>query len=302
MRHLSRLEPIMEPPRVFKKGQRWEFSSDVAEFEAHLVIWREDWVHASTGKEKLFTVFVPFSGAGRKVLPSTGKLALEGAFLTMTAPDLDRSVTNLRENEVKLPSGQDRLPPWSCTVLRETLPKRFEALRSLLDDEQKRHAAMQRTMSELRKAGPPKRSNSIAESWSRIAEFLKNIEEGFSVNKGASPTDIDRLETLIGAQLPRSYANDSSDWKVRDCHGPIKPIFWSAKRIPVTDNSGDHLILDLDPPADGVNGQVIHHSHEVGPLQVLASSWADFLANLVDDLESGKYYYDDSAYLKRIEE
>lgn len=80
-------------------------------------------------------------------------------------------------------------------------------------------------------------------------------------------------------------------WRADDIKGPIKPIFWNKKRIYVTDNSGDHNVLDLDPPPEGKYGQVIHHSHEVGPTEVLAESWAGFLARIVEDLETGKVVY-----------
>ncbi len=80
-------------------------------------------------------------------------------------------------------------------------------------------------------------------------------------------------------------------WSADSIDGPIKPVFWNPKRICVTDNSGDHLILDLDPPDDGQRGQIIDHSHEVGPQTILASSWGDFLQKLADDLEAGEYVY-----------
>ena len=57
----------------------------------------------------------------------------------------------------------------------------------------------------------------------------------------------------------------------------------------MTDNSGDHWTLDLDPPEDGAYGQILDHSHEVGPTQVLARSWTELLSQLVVDLENGKY-------------
>lgn len=90
-------------------------------------------------------------------------------------------------------------------------------------------------------------------------------------------------------QAKGEYATD--DWRADDVRGPIKPVFWNKKRIYVTDNSGDHLTLDLDPPPGGRYGQVLHHSHEVGPTEVVASGWGEFLRVLVDDLESGKYVY-----------
>jgi len=83
----------------------------------------------------------------------------------------------------------------------------------------------------------------------------------------------------------------SPDWQTHSISGPIKPFFWSPKRLCVTDNSGDHLTLDFDPPANGSYGQVIDHSHEVGPESVLAPSWSAFLEQIADDLHAGKYIY-----------
>lgn len=77
----------------------------------------------------------------------------------------------------------------------------------------------------------------------------------------------------------------------RDIAGPIKPVYWSPKRLAVTDNSGDSLTIDLDPPADGVLGQVLDFDHELGPTVVVAKSWSSFLAKWADDLEAGRYVY-----------
>lgn len=92
-------------------------------------------------------------------------------------------------------------------------------------------------------------------------------------------------------QAKGEYA--TADWTATAIEGPIKPIFWNRRRIYITDNSGNHLTLDLDPPPDGGYGQVLYHSHEVGPTEVVAPSWADFLSDLAVDLESGKYIYDE---------
>lgn len=92
-------------------------------------------------------------------------------------------------------------------------------------------------------------------------------------------------------QTQGKYALDNGVWIPHDISGPIKPVFWNKRRIYISDNSGDHLTLDLDPPADGIYGQVLDHSHEVGPRNVVACGWGEFLKLLVDDLESGKYIY-----------
>ena len=97
-------------------------------------------------------------------------------------------------------------------------------------------------------------------------------------------------------QSEGEYAIDGDPlWNPRDLDGPIKPIFWNPKRIFFTDNGGgDHLALDLDPPSDGSRGQVIYHSHEVGPKNCIAISWNEFLGKFADDLESGAYVYIES--------
>jgi cell wall assembly regulator SMI1 len=88
------------------------------------------------------------------------------------------------------------------------------------------------------------------------------------------------------------YAVEGGEsWKPTDLKGPVKRVFWNQTRIHVSDNSGDHLTLDLDPPPKGKYGQVIHHSHEVGPTRVVAPSWTEFLSDLAVDLESGKFIY-----------
>jgi cell wall assembly regulator SMI1 len=92
---------------------------------------------------------------------------------------------------------------------------------------------------------------------------------------------------LRQAQRKGEYATE--DWEAHDVEGPIRPVFWSAGWIFVTDNSGDHWTLDLDPPEDGTYGQVFDHSHEVGPTQVLAKSWTELLSQLAVDMENGKF-------------
>lgn len=81
------------------------------------------------------------------------------------------------------------------------------------------------------------------------------------------------------------------EWRPFDIEGPIKPIWWNPKRIPLTDNSGDHIMIDLDPPENGKYGQVLEHDHEVGPTRVLADSWYEWLRQIANDLEAGKYIY-----------
>ncbi|RYG64205.1 glucan biosynthesis protein [bacterium] len=105
------------------------------------------------------------------------------------------------------------------------------------------------------------------------------------------------LEQIL--QLHSSYRNWQSeenwglepDYKAKNIQGPIKPIWWSPLRFPLTDNSGDAAMADFDPAEGGKLGQIIEFSHETGPLQVLAPSFGQWLNDLADGLENGDYIY-----------
>jgi cell wall assembly regulator SMI1 len=73
--------------------------------------------------------------------------------------------------------------------------------------------------------------------------------------------------------------------------GPIKPVWWNPLRLPLTDNSGDHILADFDPAEGGRLGQILEHSHEVGPERILAPSFGAWLTSLADGLEAGAYVY-----------
>ena len=80
------------------------------------------------------------------------------------------------------------------------------------------------------------------------------------------------------------------DWTVECIEGPIDPLWNPASRMIVTDNSGDHLLIDTLCEL-GEPGQVIEHSHEEGPLRVVARSWGEFLQDFADALEAGRFAY-----------
>ena len=89
------------------------------------------------------------------------------------------------------------------------------------------------------------------------------------------------------------------DYKTEYIKGPIKPVWWNPLRIPVTTNGGgDPVMIDLDPAEGGIHGQVIRWGHEEGPREVLAPSWAEWLAAIADDLEAGKYAFNGDEVLR----
>jgi cell wall assembly regulator SMI1 len=81
------------------------------------------------------------------------------------------------------------------------------------------------------------------------------------------------------------------DYQTEDISGPIKPTWWSASRVPLTDNNGDAVMADFDPATEGHVGQVIEFDHEVGPRRVFSPSFGQWLNDLAEGLENGEYIY-----------
>jgi cell wall assembly regulator SMI1 len=175
---------------------------------------------------------------------------------------------------------------------------------------------------------------SIEKAWDRIIQwYASNVpSKQLRLATGATESQIRKLETHIGLQLPKdvreSYllhngSDESSifeysyyllsveeiaqtwtDWKqlvnagafakmVGTPEGPIKNAWWNLKWIPITHNGGgDHDCVDMDPDKGGKAGQVIEFSHESGARKVSGSSFRDWLASFARRLESGEYVYD----------
>jgi cell wall assembly regulator SMI1 len=172
----------------------------------------------------------------------------------------------------------------------------------------------------------------VRESWRRIAKWAAaNIPEGeFRLARGATKRQIADLEKILGFPLPEevreSYRAHNGtdetpfpfqgnelasldfigkvhemrrDWMLApgnqvpgSIEGPIKPEWWSPRRVQLTESgAGDGLMIDLDPAEGGTVGQVIEFSHELGPLRIHAASWGRLLERIADDAEAGRYLY-----------
>ncbi|GHO49159.1 SMI1/KNR4 family protein [Ktedonospora formicarum] len=75
--------------------------------------------------------------------------------------------------------------------------------------------------------------------------------------------------------------------------GPIQPVWWHPAWLPLTgDGAGDLWCIDLAPASGGQVGQIISFSHEVGPTQVIATSFHELLSSFTDQLEANQYVAD----------
>jgi cell wall assembly regulator SMI1 len=74
--------------------------------------------------------------------------------------------------------------------------------------------------------------------------------------------------------------------------GPIKPVHWNTRWLPLTTNGGgSHYCADLDPAPGGSVGQIIWFHRTDGPVIVIASGFAEWLGRYAADLEAGRYVF-----------
>lgn len=78
--------------------------------------------------------------------------------------------------------------------------------------------------------------------------------------------------------------------------GPIRgDEWWRLRWIPFTgDGGGNHLCVDMDPPPEGVAGQVITMWHDDDQRVRVAASLTEFLEIIAGDLEQGNLVWDDA--------
>src|SRR5581483_1886564 len=70
--------------------------------------------------------------------------------------------------------------------------------------------------------------------------------------------------------------------------------YWRPGWVPILDADGDKLVLDLDPAAGGVVGQVFEWSNTGStPNRVLASSFGEWLEELSEVFRKGRFKLDE---------
>ena len=75
--------------------------------------------------------------------------------------------------------------------------------------------------------------------------------------------------------------------------GPIQHVWWNPGWLPMTSNfGGAHQCVDMRPDYGGKMGQIVDFSPEVGPVRILATSFAIWISQFADDLEADKYRFD----------
>ena len=103
----------------------------------------------------------------------------------------------------------------------------------------------------------------IAEWWQILAELLQDDEWAHQ-----TPYYFTEEAVRLGSQP-----------------GPIQPIWWHPRWIPVAADRGGNLsCMDLAPALGGTMGQMIDWDHECGPVDVLFPSFTHLLTALANEM------------------
>lgn len=133
-----------------------------------------------------------------------------------------------------------------------------------------------------------------------------DLRASFALHNGSQETFLLFHGELLSLERILRQRREYLQWQEQDgwgtgeeyategIEGPIKPVWWNPLRLPLTDNSGDHIIADFDPADGGQPGQIIEHSHETGPSRALARTFAEWLLEIAEGLENGQYVYDET--------
>jgi cell wall assembly regulator SMI1 len=100
------------------------------------------------------------------------------------------------------------------------------------------------------------------------------------------------LADVVGSWRAMKARVDDGSFPLADHVPPdeaTRADYWHPAWIPLASNdAGGLLCLDLDPAPSGTAGQILYWWHDMGsPRSLAASSFADWLEELVDELEEG---------------
>ena len=102
---------------------------------------------------------------------------------------------------------------------------------------------------------------------------------------------------LTSGKFGKNFIARSSNQKKYCCtpNGAIKgDEWWRLQWIPFCgDGGGNHLCLDMDPPAGGTKGQIITMWHDTDGRDIVGKSLTDFISIIAGDIEKGNLVWNE---------
>ncbi len=162
----------------------------------------------------------------------------------------------------------------------------------------------------LRDLQPPASADAIrgAEQELRV-ELPADVVASYEVHdgqRGAAEPLIDgwaplRIESVVKHWTTLGELLDKGDFgdNEADARGPVKPLWWCQRWVPLLHNeSGDYRCADLDPADGGQPGQIVTFLHAAPDREVVADSFGALLERFADDLEAGVYAVEEGAVVR----
>jgi cell wall assembly regulator SMI1 len=128
---------------------------------------------------------------------------------------------------------------------------------------------------------------------------LHNGTEDLGLFPRSDPSDDMAFSPLPLAQMFNEWENwtkltdagNFTDLSAEPASG-IRADWWNRGWIPIASNGGGDLqCIDLSPTEAGKAGQVISTWHESGNRELIAPSLTEYLRQIADGLESGRYHH-----------
>lgn len=160
---------------------------------------------------------------------------------------------------------------------------------------------------------PPAQRNKVVDVGVKLGvTFPEDFVDSYLIHdgqvEGSAPLvrswELLSLDKIVSEarHLRDSWAKAPLPENVGDPDGPVKPLWWSDKWIPFGSNSeGDYACLDFDPDPGGQVGQIISYRHDDSSRKRTAPSLKAWLESYADELEKGKYRYEDDMLIKNEE-
>ena len=75
-----------------------------------------------------------------------------------------------------------------------------------------------------------------------------------------------------------------------EVYGNVKKQIWNSKWIPLFSDSNMFLdLLDLDPPQNGIYGQIISINEDIERISIIKNNLLDYFSNFLYNLQCGNY-------------
>ncbi len=108
--------------------------------------------------------------------------------------------------------------------------------------------------------------------------YMTDAWEGVCINPVRAIAESRRSLEDVASNMAEDAAQDenANPEPVLAASGPVAPVINAGSRIPFGSQGNTDLLIDLQPPAGGTQGQIVRLDIEFGTIEVVANSLTEF--------------------------